>query len=96
MRAAIRKAAPHATEGISYKIPFYDYRGWLAWFSYRSTYIGLYLRPPVISQHRRELRSYFTTKSAVHFPLDQKLPLSLITKLVMARVRMNEAEKKGE
>ena len=56
-------------------------------------HIGLYLRPPVIAEHQRELAAYKTTKSAIHFPLDEKLPIRLMKKLVRARMKKNEAEK---
>jgi len=55
-------------------------------------HIGIYLRPPVVAEHRRELAGFTTTKSAVHFPLDRKIPVPLIKKLVKARMRINEAE----
>lgn len=92
VRTAIREAAPSASESISYGIPYYDYKGRLAWFGLSKTHIGLYLRPPVIDEHKKELAEYGTTKSAVHLPLDRKLPLALIKKLVKARMKKNEAE----
>lgn len=92
LRAAIKQLAPDATESISYKMPFYSYRGQLAWFASMKGYIGLYLRPPVIAEHARELAAYKTTKSAVHFPLGEKLPLPLIRNLIRARLKKNKAE----
>ena len=74
-------------------MPYYDYKGRLAWFGLQSKHIGLYLRPPVIEEHRRELAGYETTKSAVHLPLDAEIPVALVQKLVRARMRKNEAEK---
>jgi uncharacterized protein YdhG (YjbR/CyaY superfamily) len=94
IREAIREVAPSAKERISYGIPCYDYRGRLAWFGLYANHIGLYLRPPVIQAHSKELKGYVTTKSAVHLPLDRELPVSLVKKLVRARMRMNEAEEK--
>jgi uncharacterized protein YdhG (YjbR/CyaY superfamily) len=38
--------------------------------------------PPIIAEHARELAAYKITKSAVHFPLEKKLKISLIKKLV--------------
>ena len=93
IRAAIREAAPTAIESISYKMPYYSYKGRLAWFGLQKRHIGLYLRPPVIKQHEKELSQYETTKSAVRFPLDERLPAPLIKKLVKARMKINEAEK---
>jgi uncharacterized protein YdhG (YjbR/CyaY superfamily) len=92
IRAAIRDVAPTAKESISYRMPFYNYKGRLAWFGLHRAHIGLYLRPPVIEEHKRELAKYGTTKSAVHFPLDKKLPIPLIKKLVKARMKKNESE----
>jgi uncharacterized protein YdhG (YjbR/CyaY superfamily) len=50
------------------------------------------LRPPVIAEHRKDLIGYETTKSAVHLPLDRKIPVLLIKKLVKARMKKNETE----
>ncbi|TMP97999.1 MAG: DUF1801 domain-containing protein, partial [Thaumarchaeota archaeon] len=93
VRAAIREVAPMAAESISYGMPYYSYRGRLAWFGLHRAHIGLYLRPPVIEEHRRELAGYKVTKSAVHLSLDKKIPVTLIKKLVRARMKMNEAER---
>ncbi len=90
VRAAIRQVAPSARESISYKMPYYNYKGRLAWFGFQKNHIGLYLRPPVIAERKRELKGYVTTKSAIHLPLDRKIPTSLIKKLVKARMEINE------
>ena len=87
IRKAIREAVPDATELISYSMPGYsypgyNYKGMFAWFGLQSKHVGLYLRPPTISNHKRDLVVYVTTKSAVHLPLDKKTPISLIKKLV--------------
>lgn len=93
LRSTIKQVAPGAKESISYRMPYYNYKGRLAWFAPMKNHIGLYLRPPVIAEHRRELAEYTTTKSAVHFPSDKKLPIPLIKKLIRARMKMNEAAK---
>ena len=92
VRAAIRKVAPAAVESIGYQMPYYNYKGSLAWFGLHKGYIGLYLRPPTIDEDKKELAGYVTTKSAVHLPLDKKIPVSLVKKLVKARMKKNEAE----
>ena len=91
VRAAIRQTAPTAIESISYRIPYYDYKGRLVWFGLQKAHIGLYVRPPVIEEHKKELAGYVTTKSAVHLPLDEKIPVPLIKKLVKARMKKNDA-----
>jgi len=93
LRKAIKQVAPDAEEGISYRMPSYSYKGRLAWFAFMQSHIGLYLRPPIIEEHKDDLVAYTTTKSAVHFPLDKNLPIPLIKKLVRARMKKNEAGK---
>ncbi len=93
LRRAIRAVAPDADETISYRMPGYsyagyDFRGVFAWFGLQRRHIGLYLRPPTIEKHRRELAGYATTKSAVHLPLDDPIPTKLVQKLVRASLRI--------
>lgn len=92
LRATIKEVAPTAMQGISYRMPYYNYKGQqLAWFALMKSHIGLYMRPPLIEEHKKELAKYETTKSAIHFHLDEKLPIPLIKKLIKARMKMNEA-----
>jgi len=96
VRAAIRSTVPDATELISYKMPGYSYEGYeyggiVAWFGLQSRHIGLYLRPPTIADHPKELKGYSTTKSAVHLPLERDVPIALVKKLVLASLRTMKA-----
>jgi uncharacterized protein YdhG (YjbR/CyaY superfamily) len=91
VRAAILEAAPNAREGISYGMAYYSYKGKLAWFGLHKSHIGVYLRPPVLQEHKRELSGYQTTKSALHLPLDKKIPVALVKMLVRAALEKNEA-----
>jgi uncharacterized protein YdhG (YjbR/CyaY superfamily) len=94
LRALIRGIVPQAAERISYGMPFYDYIGRLVYFASARGYIGLYIPPPIIQDHAKQLKPYFTTKSAVHFPNNQELPIALITKLVKSRANWNETHDK--
>lgn len=89
LRALIKKVAPKAEERISYGMPFYDYKGRLVYFASMKGYIGLYIPPPIIPDHRSELEGYTTTKSAIHLPPD-RVPVALVRKLIEARMRHNE------
>jgi len=97
IREAIREAAPDAVESISYGMPFYSYKGKqgiearLCYFSLMKSDIGFYMRPPVIEAHKDELARYISTKSTLHFPLSNPMPVSLIKKLVNARMKIDEA-----
>jgi uncharacterized protein YdhG (YjbR/CyaY superfamily) len=72
-------------------MPYYSYKGGaLAWFASIKSHIGLYLRALLTEEQEIELAKSETTKSTVRFPRDEELPISLIKKLVKARMEMNE------
>src|SRR5689334_12056369 len=91
LRAAITSVAPEAVEKISYGMPYYGYKGKLAYFRQHAKHIGLYIPPPIVQEHADELKKYETAMAAIRFPLDKKLPIPLIKKLVHARMKHNEA-----
>ena len=74
-------------------MPYYSYEGRLAYFQLWKNHIGLYLPTPVIEEHKRELKGYETSKATIRIPLNEKLPVTLIRKLVRARMKKNEARK---
>lgn len=89
MRATIRKAAPGAEEAISYAIPTFKLKGNLVHFAAFKTHIGFYPAPRGIEAFKDELAKYGGGKGTVQFPLDEPLPLSLITRIVKFRVKDN-------
>ncbi|MEK6843521.1 MAG: DUF1801 domain-containing protein [Candidatus Micrarchaeota archaeon] len=93
IRSAILQTCPKALEKISYGMPYYGYKGRLAYFQAHSKHIGLYLTPPVIFDHREELKEYSTAKATIRFPLNKKLPTGLIKKLIRIRMKLNESKK---
>src|SRR5262245_36711551 len=90
LRKLIKESAPAAAERISYGMPYYHYKGRVAYFSFWKSHIGLYVPTPVLAEHKNELKGYETTKATVRLPLDERLPVALIKKLIQARVKMNE------
>lgn len=90
LRDTIKEVAPEAQEKISYGMPYYGYKGRLAYFAYAKNHIGLYITPPIIQDHRKELEGYETATATVRFPIDKDLPLPLINKLLKARIALNE------
>jgi uncharacterized protein YdhG (YjbR/CyaY superfamily) len=94
IRAAIRAAAPGATErtdyfqwpGYSYSDPTFDYDGMFAWFTFKHPHIRLHVRPAAIQKHKKELAAYTTTVAVVCFPMDKFIPIALAKKLVKASV----------
>ena len=94
LRATIKKAVPDAVEKISYGMPYYAYKGRLAYFRHWKNHIGLYIPTPTLEQFAKELKPFVTAKATVQFPHEKKLPLALITKIVKARAKSNEASKR--
>lgn len=90
MRTAIRESAPMAEERISYGMPYYGYKGRLAYFAIAKKHIGLYLPPSTIVKNKKELKKYQTSKATIRFSLEEKLPIALIKKLIKESVKSNE------
>jgi uncharacterized protein YdhG (YjbR/CyaY superfamily) len=94
LRKTIKKAAPGAEEMISYQMPAYRLKGMLAFFSATKKHYGFYPTASPIIAFREKLKSYETSKGTVRFPLDQPIPVKLITELVKWKVRQNLANDK--
>lgn len=95
MRTTIRKAAPDAEEGIDYGMPSYKLKGKpLVYFGGFSKHVGFYATPTGHSEFASELSQYKQGKGSVQFPLDEPLPLKLITKITKFRVAENIANAK--
>lgn len=89
MRETILKAAPGAEEVISYNIPAFKLDGLLVWYAAYEHHIGLYPTGSGIEVFKKELAGYKSSKGAVQFPIDQPLPVRLISKVVKYRVKEN-------
>ncbi|KKQ42537.1 MAG: hypothetical protein US60_C0016G0015 [Microgenomates group bacterium GW2011_GWC1_37_8] len=90
VRQTIRKAAPSATEAISYQMPTFKLNGKnLVHFAAFKNHIGFYPIPSGIESFKKELSPYKQGKGSVQFPIEEPLPLALITKIVKFRVKEN-------
>ena len=58
VRSTVKKAAPDATEKISYRMPGFDYNGSLVWFAAFKNHIGFYPTSSGISEFEDELKKY--------------------------------------
>lgn len=91
MRKTIRAAAPAATENMSYDMIGYKLNGKpLVYFGGWKQHIGFYATPSGNVAFKKELAKYKGAKGSVQFPIDEPLPVTLITKMIQYRVKENQ------
>ncbi|HCC78485.1 MAG: hypothetical protein A2X25_09200 [Chloroflexi bacterium GWB2_49_20] len=89
LRATIKDSAPGAVEKISYQMPTFFQNGNLVHFAAYKNHIGFYPTPSGIEEFKNELSIYEGSKGTIRFPIDEPLPLELISKIVKFRVAEN-------
>jgi uncharacterized protein YdhG (YjbR/CyaY superfamily) len=94
MRQVIKKAAPHAGEKISYRIPTFTLNGNLVHFAAFKNHISFFPTSSGITAFEKELSAYKTSRGTVQFPLDKPLPFTLVSRIVKFRVKESKARKK--
>lgn len=82
VRVTISEAALEAEEAISYQIPTFKLNGNLVHFAAFKNHIGFYPGPSGIEQFKEKLAGYKGAKGSVQFPLDESIPLNLISSIV--------------
>ncbi len=87
IRSTIKRAAPDAEEAVKYGIPTFVLNGNLVHFGGFQKHIGFYPTPSGIEEFKDELSVYKSAKGSVQFPLDQPMPYSLISKIVVFRAK---------
>ena len=89
VRATIAKAAPDATETISYRIPAFKLRRIVVYFAAFKNHIGLY--PPVKGNAALEkaIAPYAGEKGNLRFPIDRKIPYGLIARIAKFRAKQS-------
>jgi uncharacterized protein YdhG (YjbR/CyaY superfamily) len=97
LRATIRAAAPDSMEKISYQMPAFALHGNLVYFAAFKNHISFFPTSSGTEAFKQELSIYDSSKGTIRFPLDQPLPLDLISKIVKFRLAENlkKAERKS-
>ncbi len=94
VRATIKAAAPDAQEKISYQIPTFYLNGNLVHFAAFKDHLSFYPTSSGVHAFEKELSRYSISKGTVRIPLDEPLPLDLISRIVKFRVAENLKRKK--
>ncbi len=91
LRRTIRAAAPEAIEKLSYGMPYYHHHGRLTYFAAFTKHVSLFVMGRSKLRYAATMKRYQTSASTLRFLFGSKLPVRLVTNLVRARVRENEA-----
>lgn len=95
IRLTIKQAAPAAEESINYNMPAFKTHGKpLVYFAAFENHIGFYATPSGHKEFAKDLSQYKQGKGSVQFPLDKPIPLDLIRKITLFRVKENEMKSK--
>ena len=90
LRKTIKAAAPNAEECISYQLPAFRQDGMLVAFGATANHCAFYLMSSsTVEAHKDELKNYDTSKGTIRFQADKPLPVTLVRKLVRARIAEN-------
>lgn len=96
LRTTVLKTVPKVEETISYRMPAYNYHGVLVYFAGYKNHIGFYPTAMGVEKFKKELSVYKGAKGSVQFPIDQPLPLKLITKIIAYRAKENLSNLKNK
>lgn len=96
IRKIINNSVPGVTECISYQIACFKYEGYLIYYAAFPNHISL-AHPwtaNFLEHFKKDLEEYKISKSVIQIPNDKPLPEKLIEKIVLFRMKENEAKAK--
>jgi uncharacterized protein YdhG (YjbR/CyaY superfamily) len=94
VRKAIKEAAPMAEELISYQIPAYKYLEPLVYIAAFKNHCSLFgISKALLQSLKGDLEKFHVSGTTIHFTPEHPLPVSLVKKIVKARIRQNEERK---
>ena len=88
LREVIGAAAPEADEGITYGMPGFllGGKGLAGYMAFKDHYSFFPMSPAAIVAHRTELGDRVTGKGTISFDYGERLPVTLIKKVVKTRL----------
>lgn len=98
IRTIMHKHIPKADEAISYGIPVIKLQGnYVIYFAGYKNHVSIYPAPRGHEDFKKVLSAYKGGKGTVQFPLNEPLPVTLISRIVKFRVKetLEAAKKKG-
>ena len=95
LRRVIKSAAPKSKESMSYHMPYYSQGGRLAYFAAFKNHCSFFwISSSDKKKYAKDLKSMKVVGSTLQIPRGEKVPITLIKKIVKARVTSNEAKER--
>lgn len=95
VKQLIQSTVPEAEEGISWNVPIYKYHGVLAGFDIAKKHVSFGI-DSLSKEDREKLKEkgYKTGSKTIQIQFDQKVPVSIIKKLLKSQAQANLKNKK--
>ena len=96
IRAAIRAAAPDATETIAYQMPAFrtNERFLVSYAAFKAHYSLFPASEAVVEALGEDLKPYLAGKGTIRFPVDRPIPTALVARIVRIWVIENAAHRR--
>jgi len=96
LRDTISAAAPEAEEGIAWSMPGFKLHGkaFVGYAAFKDHYSFFPMSTSAIDAHREALGERVTGRGTIAFDYDEKLPVTLVKKVVKTRLTEIEARVK--
>jgi uncharacterized protein YdhG (YjbR/CyaY superfamily) len=93
LRRVIRAAAPGITERISYRIPVFELDGrYLLYIAAFRDHVSVYpVTAGMVEKYETAIAPYRSGKGTLRFPLEGRVPVTLVGKLAKVRVAERRA-----
>lgn len=85
IRQTIREAVPEAKEVISYHMPAIKTKEVLVYYAAAKNHLGFYPTNSGVTEFKKELAGYQTSKGAIQITYDQPVPVELIAEIAKFR-----------
>jgi uncharacterized protein YdhG (YjbR/CyaY superfamily) len=94
LRAAIRAAAPAATEAISYNMPAFRLNGkfFVSYDAFKRHYSLFPWTDAMVGELGAEVAPYAVGQGTLRFPADEPIPIDLVRRIVEIRLRDFEGD----
>lgn len=96
LRDTIAAAAPEAEEGITYSMPGFllGGKGLVAYAAFKDHYSFFPMGTSAIEDYKDELGDHLTGKGTISFRYGERLPVTLVKKIVRKRLAQATARRK--